>query len=268
MWRTGVTRERNPLPSRRKYPGILRLPSTGSSVRQELYRSKAERHAHDTLQTFGTLRPSCLQRFLIMFQGLFLAHLNLGRSSRCVTRWFNVFCAPIGPDTSTRLNSPVGTAAEEIRCVHADNSHPDASNPDLIRIKVGRSVDVRSRLRQHRKRCPTSKPKLLGQFPSTAPPQTPRVRFYDRLERLIHIELAELSANSYPPARSAVNVPCVDCQYTHTVACLAVLNALAGHTRHTEIFVFKRLRGKYRGKEWSLIIRPVIQKWARFVNLL
>ena len=211
MRRTSVTRKRDPLPSRGKYSGVLRLPSASSSIRQELHRSQAERHADDTLQTFEPLRPSCMQRILTMFQVSFLAHLSLARSSRCVTQWFSAFCALIGPGTSTHLNSPVCTAAKDIRCVHADNYHPDPSNPDLIRIKVGRSVDVRSRLRQHRKRCPSSKPKLLGQFPSKAPPQTPRVRFYDRLERLVHIELAELSANSHPPARSAVNLPCVDC---------------------------------------------------------
>ena len=49
---------------------------------------------------------------------------------------------------------------------------------------------------------------------------------------------------------------------------LRYLTRFAGGTRHTEIFVFKRLQGKYRGKEWSTVIRPVIEKWARFVNHL
>ena len=99
--------------------------------------------------------------------------------------------------------------------VHADRSRPDASRPDLIRIKVGRSIDVRSRFSQHRNRCPSSKPRLLGYFPSAAPPlRAAGVPFCDRLERLVHIELAELSAKSYPPARSATNQPCVDCQCT------------------------------------------------------
>ena len=154
--------------------------------------------------------------------------------------------------------------------VHADRSRPDASRPDLIRIKVGRSIDVRSRFSQHRNRCPSSKPKLLGQFPAstTPPPPAASVRFYDRLERLVHLELAELAARSYPTARSAINQPCVDCECIRPVYYLALTNALTGRRRHTEIFIFKRLRGQYSGKEWSMIIRPVIEKWAQFVNRL
>ena len=153
--------------------------------------------------------------------------------------------------------------------MHADRFRLDASKPDLIRIKVGRSVNVRSCLSQHCKRCPSSKPRLLGHFPSTAPPlRAASVPFCDRLERLVHIELAELSARSYPPARSATNQPCIDCQCTPPVTCLNLVNAFTGCTRHTEIFVFKRLRGKYRSKEWSKIICPVIEKWARYVNRL
>ena len=104
---------------------------------------------------------------------------------------------------------------KDFQVVCAECFRLDASKPDLIRIKVGRSVDVHSRLSQHRNRCPSSKPRLLGYFPSAAPPlRAAGVPFCDRLERLVHIELAELSAKSYPPARSATNQPCVDCQCT------------------------------------------------------
>ncbi|PIL26253.1 hypothetical protein GSI_12009 [Ganoderma sinense ZZ0214-1] len=117
----------------------------------------------------------------------------------------------------------------------------DASRPDLIRIKVGRSVDVHTRLSQHRNTCPSSRPRLLGYFPArTLSRRSPAVPFCDRLERLVHIELADISARSYPPAR--------------------------GHRRHTEIFVFKRLQGKRRGREWETIIRPVVERLARLVK--
>lgn len=88
----------------------------------------------------------------------------------------------------------------------------DASRPDLIHIKVGRSIDVHTRFNHHRNRCPSSQQKLLGQYPSPVrPPQAIGVKYCDRLERLVHIELAELSAKSYPPARGSPCQPCVDC---------------------------------------------------------
>lgn len=41
-----------------------------------------------------------------------------------------------------------------------------------------------------------------------------------------------------------------------------------GRSIHTEIFTFARLQGKDGGQEWSLIVRPVIERWARFVRQL
>ncbi|KAI1782645.1 hypothetical protein LXA43DRAFT_905160, partial [Ganoderma leucocontextum] len=128
----------------------------------------------------------------------------------------------------------------------------DPTRPDIIRIKVGRSINVRLRLSQHIRRCPSSAPKLLGFFPSQS--STHRgagAPYCDRVERLVHVELADLSANSYPRGRSAPYDPCTDCR-----------------SRHKEIFTFRRLQGSTRGQEWPLIIRPVVQRWARFVQIL
>ena len=89
---------------------------------------------------------------------------------------------------------------------------PDNTRPDLIHIKVGRTNDVLSRLSQHRRNCPTFMPILLGFYPpagstrSADPPQ-----YCDRLERLVHDELADLSANSYPTGRNAPRPACADC---------------------------------------------------------
>ena len=36
---------------------------------------------------------------------------------------------------------------------------------------------------------------------------------------------------------------------------------------HKEIFAFKRpTKGPYKGKEWDLLVKPVIEKWGSFVE--
>lgn len=82
-------------------------------------------------------------------------------------------------------------------------------------------------------------------------------------ERLIHLELADLVAtgiyldSSWPhPAQANVRTGsdvkkpelCADCG-----------------TLHKEIFSFKRLKGHRKGKEWELVVQPVIERWGTFV---
>ena len=40
-----------------------------------------------------------------------------------------------------------------------------------------------------------------------------------------------------------------------------------GHTR-TEIFTFSRLTGRDTGREWPSLIRPLVERWGRFVSLI
>lgn len=36
---------------------------------------------------------------------------------------------------------------------------------------------------------------------------------------------------------------------------------------HKEIFSFPRVKsGRYKGKEWELLVQPVISKWGSFVE--
>ena len=35
---------------------------------------------------------------------------------------------------------------------------------------------------------------------------------------------------------------------------------------HTEIFEFHRLAVRDRGREWSLLIRPIVERWVQFVS--
>lgn len=40
-----------------------------------------------------------------------------------------------------------------------------------------------------------------------------------------------------------------------------------GSTMHKEIFSFERAtKGRYKGKEWEIIVKPVIEKWGGFVE--
>ena len=95
----------------------------------------------------------------------------------------------------------------------------DPTRPDLVRIKVGRSKNVKIRLNQHRGRCPSLRYKLLGSYPSRSGSlnAVPAPKC-DRVERLVHIELADLSSNSYPPGRSAPPFKCRDCTYSEYLA--------------------------------------------------
>lgn len=80
----------------------------------------------------------------------------------------------------------------------------DHMHPGRIRVKVGRSNDVARRLSEHRRRCPSSRPILLG--------YTGLVPSCDKLERLIHIELADRAAQSIPADRTAPRTKCRDCE--------------------------------------------------------
>ena len=102
------------------------------------------------------------------------------------------------------------------------------------------------------------------------------VDFLNFLERLIHIELGDLTCNcvyldpSWPnidtvssASPSAIEVkastskgehglvPCVDCG-----------------SIHKEIFEFRRWKqGKNKGKEWDNLVKPVVERWGKFVEL-
>lgn len=124
-----------------------------------------------------------------------------------------------------------------------------------------------------------------------------------RLEKLIHLELADLAANSayldpqwhkYVPnalpstSMSAPATPakkskkgrasdakvsdarmsgrvCLDCKPLFS-GCLHVLTLSPGGKTHKEIFTFAKMTGDYENREWDLIVRPVIEKWGMFVE--
>ncbi|KIJ44199.1 hypothetical protein M422DRAFT_168651, partial [Sphaerobolus stellatus SS14] len=173
----------------------------------------------------------------------------------------------------------------------------DSRSPDEIMIKVGRAVKLVKRLDQWSKQCVSKEVILRGWWPGTVEHDDDasntsllkgKVKAGDpgplchRLERLVHLELADLvvhtpylepgfsnakvstspSSPSSPPSTPGrspkpgkvrmPHKPCPDCG-----------------SIHKEIFTFKRVKkGKYKNAEWERIVQPVIAKWGRFVGEL
>jgi len=149
---------------------------------------------------------------------------------------------------------------------------------DTIKLKVGRAVNLVKRIDQWGKQCGSKEQVLRGFYPGSVEPDDASLMkgrvvagaqgpWCHRLERLIHLELADLTWSCiYLDARwpeiEIPNVetkprdrdtnggkPCVDCGSVHK-----------------EIFEFKRwTRGK--GREWDGLVKPVIERWGKFVEL-
>ncbi|KAI1786179.1 hypothetical protein LXA43DRAFT_898469 [Ganoderma leucocontextum] len=126
----------------------------------------------------------------------------------------------------------------------------DDAHLDLVHIKVGRTNDIARRLSEHRRRCPSFEPFLLGHYPAKARLRASYlVPYCDLLERLVHLELTDLAVKAHPAGGTTPHTRCVDCG-----------------SHHVEIFTFRRLRGHSYGREWVLIIRPILERWGRFVS--
>ncbi|KAH9484205.1 hypothetical protein JR316_0003685 [Psilocybe cubensis] len=163
------------------------------------------------------------------------------------------------------------------------------NNKETIKLKVGRTVNLAKRMDQWGKQCGSKEQFLRGFYPGTvdedgqpvigslmkgrtkAGEKTP---YCHRLERLIHIELTDLVSSSIYLDPSWPNIeiespsttgdskssskktknaspPCPDCG-----------------TMHKEIFEFTRWRkGPNRGKEWEKLVKPVVERWGKYVEL-
>ncbi|TFY81131.1 hypothetical protein EWM64_g2886 [Hericium alpestre] len=162
-------------------------------------------------------------------------------------------------------------------------SFSDDTTAGHVHLKVGRATNLNRRIDQWGKQCGSKEQLLRGWWPSAI--ETDETSFMKgriqagdkgawchRLERLVHIELADLATNrpyldpAFPnnvvdPANAVKGTPkknagkpdikrCPDC-----------------NTAHREIFTFERVKaGRYRGKEWDLIVKPVIEKWGGYVE--
>ncbi|KAH7927085.1 hypothetical protein BV22DRAFT_306785 [Leucogyrophana mollusca] len=163
----------------------------------------------------------------------------------------------------------------------------DPKRPEVIQFKVGRTVKLTKRLDEWAKQCRSKEQIVRGVWPGTVeddndPANGSLLRgrlsggekgpLCHRVERLVHIELADLAVHApyldpkfpkvelNPPqsgtspkkkaaATAPAPKPCPDCSKTHK-----------------EIFTFRRpKKGQFEGREWDLIVKPVIEKWGKFV---
>ncbi|KAF8509565.1 hypothetical protein JB92DRAFT_3083753 [Gautieria morchelliformis] len=164
--------------------------------------------------------------------------------------------------------------------------------PDEIKIKVGRAVKLVKRLDQWSKQCTSKEVILRGWWPGTVEDDdgtngTSLLRgkikagekgpFCHRLERLVHLELADL----------AVHAPYLEPGFPNTNAKAVATGDTSAPSSpgrsskpskvhmpgepcgaiHKEIFAFQRVRkGKYKDAEWERLVQPVIAKWGQFVS--
>ncbi|KDQ12363.1 hypothetical protein BOTBODRAFT_113261 [Botryobasidium botryosum FD-172 SS1] len=162
-----------------------------------------------------------------------------------------------------------------------------SESPQQVHLKVGRAINLVKRIDEWSKQCGSKEVILRGWWPGTIEEDTSLIKgkvkagekgkYCHRLERLVHLELADLSLNGQyltpaffgnmpssptsdgpsapksPSKAKLVRESCPDCGAVHK-----------------EIFTFSRIKaGKLKGKEWESIVRPVIEKWGGFVeNLL
>ncbi|KAG5646691.1 hypothetical protein DXG03_002681 [Asterophora parasitica] len=178
---------------------------------------------------------------------------------------------------------------------------PDAMN--TVKLKVGRAVNLVKRIDQWGKQCGTKEQVLRGWFPGTVEPDDNpgpgslmkgRVKagekgswchrmgklFYQpfllsyaltphSIERLVHLELADLAATSVYLDPAWPNIKTHPRTSTSSSATTPPKNEACEDcgSIHKEIFEFERLAGRYKGKEWESIVQPVVQRWGTFVRL-
>ncbi|KAL0960233.1 hypothetical protein HGRIS_011866 [Hohenbuehelia grisea] len=168
----------------------------------------------------------------------------------------------------------------------------DLSSPDTIKLKVGRAVNLVKRLDEWGKQCGSKEQIPRGWYPGVADDDGtdggglsmlkgrirpgPKGPWCHRLERLIHLELADLVYTGVyldPKWPKPDSAPVVNGTSGTPKKQPAALGAQQGKKcpdcgqRHKEIFEFKRIKkGSFKGKEWDSIVKPVIEKWGAFVE--
>ncbi|TCD70573.1 hypothetical protein EIP91_002603 [Steccherinum ochraceum] len=151
----------------------------------------------------------------------------------------------------------------------------DPTDKDHVHLKVGRAVNLNKRIQEWRNQCKSKEQILRGWWPGhqnnrmgllkgTVKPGLPG-HFTHKLEHLVHLELADLMLNApylsdgWPNLTSApepspkptelTRKTCVDCGVAHK-----------------EIFSFRHMKGKNKGREYDLLVKPVIARWGDYLQ--
>ncbi|THH10004.1 hypothetical protein EW145_g1625 [Phellinidium pouzarii] len=182
----------------------------------------------------------------------------------------------------------------------------DEKTPSVIKLKVGRAVKLVKRIDEWSKQCGSKEQVLRGWWPGTVENGESEISLMKgrvkpgvngpcchRLERLIHLELADLVVYEPYLREGFPNLPGSDLPGSETCSAPASSPSTptlmktkaraAQHSpaslrtdgeqcsdcgaNHKEIFTFTRpLKGPLKGNEWDKIVKPVIEKWGRFVD--
>ena len=169
----------------------------------------------------------------------------------------------------------------------------EPKDKNVVHLKVGRTNKVTRRLDEWNKQCP-EEVVPRGVWPAPAgdgaamllgtiqPGRT--TPYANRLERLIHLELADLVAYMpYLPASEQSDEPQPKARRSNSDDAIVVsssgklpskakpptrqrIDCNCGK-RHQEIFVFKKPKtGPYKDQVWEKLVRPVIERWGKFVD--
>ncbi|KAF8520155.1 hypothetical protein BU17DRAFT_46876 [Hysterangium stoloniferum] len=197
------------------------------------------------------------------------------------------------PDTQAALRVEMEKPAsdkDEAGYIYAFEIRDDSS--DEIRLKVGRAVKLVKRLDEWAKQCSSKEVILRGWWPGTVEDQdisqgTSLLRgtvkageagpLCHRLERLVHLELADLAVHApylkegFPRVNgeSGASPPSTP---THSPkksskAKTQIRKCADCGQMHKEIFTFRRAeQGRYKNAEWERLVKPVILKWGGFIR--
>ncbi|KAG8970852.1 hypothetical protein FRC03_000069 [Tulasnella sp. 419] len=203
------------------------------------------------------------------------------------------------PDTKVLLRSemekPISAADEDgyIYCFELR----DPKTPHHVHLKVGRAVNLNKRIDQWTKSCESKEPILRGWFPGPDDEDLTQVsllkgvvkagkkgKHCHRLERLIHLELADLSLHnahlklgfqagkpsSRPKKKKAGDdvLPTTPTKATPKKSGLQERKPCTDcGAVHKEIFTFKRFNdSELKNREWENVVHPVIERWGEFVE--
>ncbi|KAF8238775.1 hypothetical protein L208DRAFT_1387074 [Tricholoma matsutake] len=156
----------------------------------------------------------------------------------------------------------------------------DSDVAQTIKLKVGRAVNLVKRIDQWGKQCSSKEQIIRGWYPGTVEADADekslmkgrikagvKVAWCHRLERLIHLELADLVVTgAYLDPGWADGNMTISISKTTTIGRIRRTPCTDCGKVHKEIFEFQRVeRGRLVGKEWDMVVKPVIEKWGRFV---
>ncbi|KIY66061.1 hypothetical protein CYLTODRAFT_355702 [Cylindrobasidium torrendii FP15055 ss-10] len=173
----------------------------------------------------------------------------------------------------------------------------DPADKDHVQLKVGRTVNVVKRLNEWGKQCGSKEQVLRGWFPGKLNEESllkgtvvveedaKKDVWCHRLERLIHLELADIAVNA--PYLEAGWKPFVKGKgkgKKNTLATTVSPKMMKGagkgnggsglpckdctcRTVHKEIFEFQRVKsGPYKGREFDAIVKRIVDDWGEFVR--